>query len=296
MIETLDFLEEVLPSDGCILLATPQKEGRGFIHYPCKTKDEAARKCHELDYKEQQVYFACATYKQDCYVDEAGKTRYRTAENAYMAKSFWLDIDCGIEKASEGKGYETPKAAVNALKVFCAQVSLPIPMIVASGNGLHCYWVLETSVDRESWKEVALQLKALTQHFQFLADDSRTSDIASILRPVGTHNWKPACRGKEIKRMFNSAPIAFEGFSQTIQLAYQQYCAVLMNQNLSINDDLIRDEPETPENVNRIKSALASIDPDCDRLKWRNICFALHSTNWSCAEALARSWSSGEFL
>lgn len=53
---------------------------------------------------------------------------------------------------------------------------------------------------------------------------------------------------------------------------------------------------ETEENIVRVKSALSAIDPDCDRAKWRDICYALHSLGWSCSEQLARSWSRGELL
>ena len=48
---------------------------------------------------------------------------------------------------------------------------------------------------------------------------------------------------------------------------------------------------ETLEDIDRVKSALSAIDPDCGYSLWRDICFALCSTNWSCAEDLARTWS-----
>lgn len=55
-----------------------------------------------------------------------------------------------------------------------------------------------------------------------------------------------------------------------------------------------KNDPETPENIARVKSALSAIDPNCDRPLWRDICFALHALGWSCSEQLARSWSKGE--
>ena len=54
-------------------------------------------------------------------------------------------------------------------------------------------------------------------------------------------------------------------------------------------------DPETPENIARVKSALSAIDPDCDYELWRDICFAVHATGWSCSELLARDWSMGKF-
>lgn len=50
-------------------------------------------------------------------------------------------------------------------------------------------------------------------------------------------------------------------------------------------------DPEVPEQVNRVRDALAHISADCGRDDWRNVGFALLSTHWTCAEALFREWS-----
>jgi hypothetical protein len=53
--------------------------------------------------------------------------------------------------------------------------------------------------------------------------------------------------------------------------------------------------PETPENIERVKSMLSAIDPDVDRKEWRQICWSAMATGWACAETLIREWSeSGE--
>ncbi len=49
--------------------------------------------------------------------------------------------------------------------------------------------------------------------------------------------------------------------------------------------------PESPENIARVKSALDAIPADCDYEMWRNIVWAVASTDWSCAEEMARKWS-----
>jgi putative DNA primase/helicase len=49
--------------------------------------------------------------------------------------------------------------------------------------------------------------------------------------------------------------------------------------------------PETPENVARVKSMLAVIDPDIGRGEWRQICWAIQSTGWKCAPQMIREWS-----
>ena len=212
----INFFNSILPDVAFRYLVTPNTNGYGFTHLPFTNNEAMVLKANELDAQNKTVYFACATYKQENYIDELGKTRWRTAENAGWAKAFWLDIDCGEAKAVEGKGYATIKEAFNALKEFCSSTGLPMPTLVLSGGGLHCYWPLGASISKDEWKPVAGKLKALTHSLKLLADDSRTSDIASILRPVGTHNWKPEHNGKEVTLKHEATPIAFELFSQII--------------------------------------------------------------------------------
>ena len=50
---------------------------------------------------------------------------------------------------------------------------------------------------------------------------------------------------------------------------------------------------ETPENIERVKSALGALDPDMGYPEWRNVLFALRSLEWSSAETIARTWSAG---
>jgi putative DNA primase/helicase len=49
--------------------------------------------------------------------------------------------------------------------------------------------------------------------------------------------------------------------------------------------------PESPRQVAIIKDALSFISADCSYEIWRNIVWALLSTRWTCAEALAMKWS-----
>lgn len=48
---------------------------------------------------------------------------------------------------------------------------------------------------------------------------------------------------------------------------------------------------ESPENVERVQSALGAISADCDRDQWRNVLFAVLSTEWECAPELCYDWS-----
>jgi hypothetical protein len=49
--------------------------------------------------------------------------------------------------------------------------------------------------------------------------------------------------------------------------------------------------PENPTEIAKVSLALSQVSADCSYNEWRDILFALHWTQWVCAETLARSWS-----
>lgn len=49
--------------------------------------------------------------------------------------------------------------------------------------------------------------------------------------------------------------------------------------------------PETPENIERVKSMLAAIPADIRRDPWMRVVWAVESTGWDCAKLLAQDWS-----
>jgi putative DNA primase/helicase len=48
---------------------------------------------------------------------------------------------------------------------------------------------------------------------------------------------------------------------------------------------------ESPRQIATIKDALSHITADCSYEVWRNIVWAILSTRWTCAEAIAQAWS-----
>jgi len=49
--------------------------------------------------------------------------------------------------------------------------------------------------------------------------------------------------------------------------------------------------PESPRQIAIIQDALSHISADCSYEVWRNIVWAILSTGWTCAEAIAQAWS-----
>jgi len=62
--------------------------------------------------------------------------------------------------------------------------------------------------------------------------------------------------------------------------------------NRSFTADLsIGARSESPRQIAIIRDALSHINADCSYETWRNIVWAILSTRWTCAEAIAKAWS-----
>ena len=192
MTSTGDFLKHVLPREG-YYVGTFKKDNGGIWNTFYDSVDRLTGAVLEADRSGLTVYFACGTYRVVSH-DPKGTPqteRYlgRTAANSQGARSFWLDVDAG-----EGKDYANARAAFEATQKFYTAVGLPEPVFVSSGSGLHCYWPLVSDLDPQTWQRYALGLKAACVRAGLSADASRTADIASILRPPGTHHRKSTPR------------------------------------------------------------------------------------------------------
>ena len=174
---TQDFFDLVLPSEGLRVCGT--KQNGVFRHFFGESNAWLAQAVARVD-AHQDVYFACASY-----VDRSG----RTGTNVAKVRSFWMDMDVG-----ENKPYAKASEAAKALLDFCEVLDLPRPYIVSSGYGVHAYWPLDADIDAADWRDTAGLLKQAAKDHGLGQDTSRTADVASILRPVGTNNHKKGQR------------------------------------------------------------------------------------------------------
>jgi hypothetical protein len=185
---TLEFLQRVLPSEGFYVTTVINPDGRrqGFF----ESVDELAKVCIRLDQTNNNTYFAISAFKQK---------GNRKQDNVRATKVVAIDVDCG-----EGKPFPSWKEGLVALGNFVEELSLPKPMIVHSGNGLHVYWVLTEELDPEDWKPLAEAMKQAAISKGFEIDAGLTANSALVLRPVGTHNPK---NGNEVKLLVDSEPV-----------------------------------------------------------------------------------------
>lgn len=184
----LEFFQQILPEKGFYVTTVINRDGRsqGFF----KSVEELATVCERLDKTNNNTYFAISSFNQK---------GSRKQDNVRATKVIAIDIDCGSNKP-----YPSWKEGLIALGKFIDDMSLPKPMIVHSGNGLHVYWVLTEELDPEEWKPLAEAMKQACIDKEFKIDAGLTANSALVLRPIGTHNPK---NGNEVKLLVNAKPV-----------------------------------------------------------------------------------------
>ena len=189
--DTLNFLQRVLPSAGFYVTTVINPDGRrqGFF----ATVEELAKAVTGLDQRGNNTYFAISAFV------EKGN---RKQENVRATKVIALDVDCG-----DSKPYPTWREGLAATGQFTQQMGLPKPLVIHSGNGLHVYWVLTEELEPVRWKPLAEAMKAAAKDKGFEIDPAVPADSARVLRPVGTTNPKS---GTQVRMLIDAQPVIVE--------------------------------------------------------------------------------------
>jgi hypothetical protein len=247
---TLDFLGGVLSSTGyyCVFAAKSKDDIRIQKFYD--TIEEVERAAQKFDADGFDVYFALSTFAEPS---------NRKGANAHELKSLFIDLDCGPSKE-----YPSQQAAVAALRGFCKQLSLPKPLMVNSGRGVHAYWPLTEAVSAKDWLAAAEGLKQACTDNGLLADPSVTADVARILRVPDTHNYK----GEP------PLPVGFFGVAMPEPVVLSEFVAklgVLLKPVLNIdlgNDALYDAYVDNSENVFKTIIKKTVEGRGCEQLKF----------------------------
>lgn len=205
--DTTQFLSQVLGGTGRLCTFAAGGPDGAISQQFHDSVDELIDVAHDRDRDGYDTYYALATF---------GEANTRKAHNVQQIRCFFLDLDCG-----EGKDYPDQCSAVKALRTFVEELSLPKPVLVSSGYGVHVYWLLTEAVSAHEWLPVADQLKHTCKVRGLRADPSVTADIARVLRIPGTHNHKYGLTAPVV--LFGSAPafapVGIEAFSALLDPA-----------------------------------------------------------------------------
>lgn len=230
---TVDFLRaiKVVGADGELnnvhFVATIENETGITRHYPARTVEGLIAHMERWSRK-TNVYIAVAEFLHEKYIDRNGNTKRRTGDDATGAACLWIDIDCGPDKSAKGAGYLDQKTAIDAIKQWCKAVELPKPnVLVNSGRGIHAYWTFGAFIDKAEWQELAKRLKKLTKApgkdadgndiAPLLADDTRTADIASIMRLPGAFHVKDPADPRPVEVLLLRDHVDFGDFAARLR-------------------------------------------------------------------------------
>lgn len=283
------FLEKIIPDDGAyaVFWANHQTKKRGQVL--CADLDEMVSTLIDRCPRGCDAYHACASFKTD---------ESRAADNAKSMKALFLDLDCGVDKARDGKGYATTKGAVAALRAFCTDLGLPRPMLINSGGGIHAYWPFTIAVPISAWKPVAERLKTLCKARGLLADAAVTADAARVLRPVGSVNFK--YDPPQVVRMIRDAqPHCFSILQDIInagpdpQVPYRARPARRLPHTKAVMPLQERVNPNG-YNLSDVETALRLLDPDCDRHDWASVGMAIADAFGEEGRDIFDRWSRGD--
>ena len=137
------------------------------------------------------IYVCLSTQREAQEAESKNKRKYlkpvRLAENAIAIKCLFLDVD-----AKEGpNGYKDVQEAAAALAKFYSDANIPkATLAVASGGGLHAYWVLSRALTPQEWYPRACALVEATKRHGLKCDTQVTTDAARVLRVPETFNFK----------------------------------------------------------------------------------------------------------
>ncbi len=154
-----------------------------------KSEHEAAERAFDLCNRGIDVYFGVNPR-----TGNAGKK-----ENIQYVSAFHAEIDYGETGHKKDTPHKTYEDALNAIESFNPEPTI----IIHSGGGFHCYWVLSNPVKVDA---IGCQiLESINKNLsEKLGGDRGTQDITRVLRVQGTYNFKIMDNPRPVMLISNS--------------------------------------------------------------------------------------------
>ena len=162
--------------------------------------------------------------------------------------------------AAQTNHFHLGKEGLVALGKFVKELSLPKPMIIHSGNGLHAYWVLTEELEPNEWKPLAEAMKQAAIAKEFKIDAGLTANSALVLRPVGTHNPK---NGNQVKLLVDAEPV--KSLTLKDKLSYYYRAAAAGTNDHTRDSTLLDNLAVKKEFPPAVGSVVAS---KCKQIEW----------------------------
>lgn len=237
-----EFYRDILPTQGhyALFLGTTKQ------HIWCETLDELTRQTEERA-DVANLYYAVNSFR----------SQRRLADNALLSRAFYFDIDAGPAKYAKHveRVYPTRAEALAAVVQWCTQAGLVPSRVVASGAGLHVYFVLDEDTPIALWHPVAEALKAMALAQGLRIDPAVTADAARVLRPVGSlHSCGATVRDLKVL-----------GVRYALDDIRERVAAYLApppraKRERGINDDILEAPSGPPKSVEKIGARCAAMN------------------------------------
>lgn len=230
--QQVDLLTTVQPTSGWFAIVGIK--GKDDIRQKLvATREEADAVVERYVAQGRNAFFGVAKYKGN---------DGRKKSNVLALRSFWVDIDCGPDKAvpnpttGRPSGYADQAGGISTLRSFCKLVGLPRPLLVNSGRGIHAYWPMDRDLTREEWEPVAARLSELCVTHNFYVDPA-VFEVARILRVPGTFNFKDD-PPKPVTVISGTTEANFEQFRNTLGVAEAKAVVIPQERKSNLRDQL----------------------------------------------------------
>ena len=167
------FYEKALPTQGVYCASGITKTGKTTNRF-AETFDDLLNIIEKLKASDVNIFVTPGTFEGFS----------RKGEDSVFFRSFFIDLDVGPEKP-----YTTKEAALDALDNFVKTQTLPQPVRLDSGTGVHAYWIFDRDIPTSEWKPQAERFKKLCLDY-IAIDPVVTADAARLMRSPGTLNYK----------------------------------------------------------------------------------------------------------
>lgn len=167
-----------------------------------ESETEAAEQVYQLFQQGIDVYFGVNPR-----IGNGGKK-----ENVHYLSAFHVELDYGKTGHKKDSPYQTYEDALNSIQSFNPEPTI----VVHSGGGFHCYWVLSNPIKVcETGVEI---LESINKNLsKRLGGDPGTHDISRVLRVPGTFNFKIVDNPRPVSLISNShRKYNFKDFEQFI--------------------------------------------------------------------------------
>ncbi|HQB28785.1 MAG TPA: DNA-primase RepB domain-containing protein, partial [Paludibacter sp.] len=150
---------------------------------------DAAEQAYHLLQRGIDVYFGVNPR-----IGGAGKK-----ENVHYVSAFHVEVDYGKTGHKKESPCQTYEEALKSIQSFNPEPTI----IVHSGGGFHCYWVLSNPV---KVSDIGVDiLESINKNLsQKLGGDPGTHDISRVLRVPGTFNFKMADNPRPVTLVSNT--------------------------------------------------------------------------------------------